>query len=42
LFDARRCTRSLESAYLHIHERQQAGLPPEHATVQAAAGAARA
>jgi predicted O-linked N-acetylglucosamine transferase (SPINDLY family) len=30
LFDISRYTRDLESMYASIHERHQAGLPPEH------------
>jgi predicted O-linked N-acetylglucosamine transferase (SPINDLY family) len=30
LFDTPRFARNLEAAYLAVHERQQAGLPPEH------------
>jgi predicted O-linked N-acetylglucosamine transferase (SPINDLY family) len=30
LFDTPRFARNLEAAYLAVHERQQAGLPPDH------------
>ena len=33
LFDTRRFTRHLEAAYNQIHERQLAGLPPAHITI---------
>ena len=35
LFDTERSTRDLESAYLNMHSRQQAGLPPDHIVVAA-------
>jgi len=34
LFDTARFTRNLESAYAQLHERNQAGLPPEHMFIQ--------
>jgi predicted O-linked N-acetylglucosamine transferase (SPINDLY family) len=35
LFDTARFTRHLEAAYLRMHERSRAGLPPDHIVVEA-------
>ncbi len=35
LFDTPRFARYIEQAFLRMHERQQAGLPPDHITVAA-------
>ena len=37
LFDTPRFARNLEAAYIAMHERHKAGLPPEHIDVQEAA-----